>query len=1417
MKFQKQLSLSSSFVTLMLLAGCGGGGGSESAVSTDTTSNTSTAVLIDGIVTGARYDAGEGITGITDEDGVFRYVEGKPVKFYVDNIFIGEGYPVDKPANVVAKRDKIITPFELAGVPINDVNNSDVLKVVRFLMAVDSDYNASNGMDVEGSAVADGASLPLLDDNTLLESLIDPGVLPTETEAYEHLCTSLQLGCNAQNELPNNPPKIYGTPKTESAVYAPYQFLPSASDENNDTLTFSIANKPEWAEFNSTTGVLSGTPIAEGNFTDIRISVSDGKEQVALDPFSIEVKPALDIAHAFGTATQGTDSSYAYYLPAANAIDADNETYNHTDGGATGKNWLQIELPDPTVIHQVIVQGRADWVSRLTNAKVYILDTPYETGDNLDSVTPIYTLAATADVQIITPTAPISGKYLLIKGEQRAEDDRHLHLRRVEVYGETPPAPVFKPYEESYQLPYGSEEGTKIETIEAIDYQSDTIHYSVDNTLFSIDVDGTLRVNGTLASGEYNVTVTASDGVNSTSTVVPVVVTSSDAVEIALKSGKVDGVTDLELIEAALTQIGIIREGGGLYDALYQGNAIAYEPGQSTQLINYSGDMSTAYPILFGTGKKTLALAGTKKKSRFAVFGSTPMQFFVNGEQTGYETAMKRLLYWLLGGLPIDEQIANEEKRVVIASDSSDTQKWLAESFTNWNVSFCTTDATIASCAAGADLLVMDSKSNRTDIVESIDGLLDNGTPILFLYDGWSKDATTDEVAALFDFSFPYGGNWWALDKADWTDLAAMKDAINSELNLEPIETMLTHLKQKNYAFDWSQCKNSNGEYGENNSDCSEVPNLSSDFEEGTSYLRTKIKGIDEAKKPIFDTEGTYRFEKLLILIGDKFRGGVHYPMDKVTTDDTLFVQSFYADSAVFNFRKINPVQPDMGNFSRSDFSSVTPVDKTVRLVSKDPFRATGLYALPGQTIKVTRQDNDSQKVWLFINTLRDGATHQYEQNGYKRPKYLRSAYWLLEKDKPIEITSPYGGPIEIWFDENDKNITVAFEHVGEHPVWSEYDNDPDKDSKFAEALDANQYDWAEIITSAFEVHSTVEKMKQSIANQRWQTASKLAEATKFYASSYPMSLAGYKGPGIEVIDEVKQFADDNGIPIYEADFVKHMNADQAACGYGCSGNPYDAYWAFDPISHGDVHEIGHSLERANFRLEGWEVHSSTNYYAYYTQERYNQYVESESSITDKSSYYITNSHVPVSVFKWVYEKLQGAVNESDPQAWLKINLWDQSDWSSQSLFMIQAMMMSQKYSTGKYALTDGMHLLARLHVLDRHLAYVKNDTDWDANKAKLGFDTYTLDEIQSITSNDWLVISLSYAAGLDFRSFFDMYGEPYSTKASDQIERFGFLPTKKVFFAEETNSGFIMPDDGSGAYLNKTELPVDGNTTYPY
>lgn len=89
----------------------------------------------------------------------------------------------------------------------------------------------------------------------------------------------------------NHAPTLGGTPVTTAKVGVAYSYQPTASDPDGDTLTFSIANKPGWATFDTASGLLAGTPPegANGTVSGIRITVSDGKLSTSASPFDLSV------------------------------------------------------------------------------------------------------------------------------------------------------------------------------------------------------------------------------------------------------------------------------------------------------------------------------------------------------------------------------------------------------------------------------------------------------------------------------------------------------------------------------------------------------------------------------------------------------------------------------------------------------------------------------------------------------------------------------------------------------------------------------------------------------------------------------------------------------------------------------------------------------------------------------------------------------------------------------------------------------------------------------------------------------------------------------------------------------------------------------------------------------------------------
>jgi hypothetical protein len=138
------------------------------------------------------------------------------------------------------------------------------------------------------------------------------------------LAQSILLGClssekesdpvaNTAPDTGNTAPTISGTPAQNTTYGEMYEFRPSASDADGDELTFSVSNKPGWANFDVSTGRLSGQPSLAnmGDYSNIVISVSDGTSNDSLPAYTLSVvQAALGSVELSWTApTQNSDGS----------------------------------------------------------------------------------------------------------------------------------------------------------------------------------------------------------------------------------------------------------------------------------------------------------------------------------------------------------------------------------------------------------------------------------------------------------------------------------------------------------------------------------------------------------------------------------------------------------------------------------------------------------------------------------------------------------------------------------------------------------------------------------------------------------------------------------------------------------------------------------------------------------------------------------------------------------------------------------------------------------------------------------------------------------------------------------------------------------------------------------------------------
>ncbi|MEK6847619.1 MAG: putative Ig domain-containing protein [Nanoarchaeota archaeon] len=87
----------------------------------------------------------------------------------------------------------------------------------------------------------------------------------------------------------NNPPVITSMPVTEVNENRGYLYQVTATDEDGDTLTYSLTQAPNWLSINSNTGLITGTAPEvdlDTNY-DVTIEVSDGNDSVTQNYFIV--------------------------------------------------------------------------------------------------------------------------------------------------------------------------------------------------------------------------------------------------------------------------------------------------------------------------------------------------------------------------------------------------------------------------------------------------------------------------------------------------------------------------------------------------------------------------------------------------------------------------------------------------------------------------------------------------------------------------------------------------------------------------------------------------------------------------------------------------------------------------------------------------------------------------------------------------------------------------------------------------------------------------------------------------------------------------------------------------------------------------------------------------------------------------
>ncbi len=129
----------------------------------------------------------------------------------------------------------------------------------------------------------------------------------------------------------NDAPEILGAPEGVISQDQSYNFIPSASDIDGDTLSFSLSNRPAWLQIDTATGRLFGTPSNDdvGEYTGLVLQVTDGELVSSLPAFDIRVLNVNDAPSIDGVPNNLVSQNESYsFVPSA--IDIDGDTLSFT-------------------------------------------------------------------------------------------------------------------------------------------------------------------------------------------------------------------------------------------------------------------------------------------------------------------------------------------------------------------------------------------------------------------------------------------------------------------------------------------------------------------------------------------------------------------------------------------------------------------------------------------------------------------------------------------------------------------------------------------------------------------------------------------------------------------------------------------------------------------------------------------------------------------------------------------------------------------------------------------------------------------------------------------------------------------------------------------------------------------------------
>ncbi|WP_028866242.1 ImpA family metalloprotease [Psychromonas aquimarina] len=837
----------------------------------------------------------------------------------------------------------------------------------------------------------------------------------------------------------------------------------------------------------------------------------------------------------------------------------------------------------------------------------------------------------------------------------------------------------------------------------------------------------------------------------------------SDVMQLALSTGDISAVDDIDELHAQISSSidnsMRLEQAQEAADFIFDGELLDVPASATANFIepNVWGSAVPAFPLVIGDKNQILAAASIANDRRSYTAAA--------GLEWLSDESFYRLIKWLtskndtqLSWIPLSVMSVGKNSADLSGSAGEAPLQIKEVPFNKFTQ---------------PELLVIGGKGLYEHEVEDILEMIHTypEMPVIFTNNSQYKGSDVLVNQLLTELGYVYGASNKkigdtanAYNPDDLSDLALQSPLYSSLIKFKELNSSL---QNESYDFVLAEGK---------------TPEFLEQFDSLVKTLRNKLTASDVKNVPLFQDKNSSDMLKSMVLLGDVYRTQIVYRLSSSASDQTPWLRAWFADHTVYYNRDLAPAQNDLGNFAEPVDSAY--LQETYQSVLQPRagvnWHPTGAYAHPGVPFTVELGSDAEQSVKVFMNTMRTGSTKEWGTK-YQRPKYLRSPAFTVNPGEKLTLTSPYGGPVQI-NGALQEEVELNFTNVGQHLIGT-----MDNINTFRADLAATPYSWVYYDVPGFQLYSQRQHMVRTVEDYYKGDVQKMVDRILDTTVGSVDMLGGFVGNGnIQHSPAVLKICEEKGLNClneswHKRSITQRANHDFAShCGSGCSGNPYDSAGYFRADGWLEGHEIGHNLQIGPLKIYGgMSTEVSNNIFPMHMRKFNN----SNSTKTAKQ--------MP-KIFAWMQE----GQNSEDPTAHVKSLLWTMGDIDQLTLYM------QIVYAAEYLGLTDnGFDAFTLLYL---HSREVSKTPDWLANKDRLGMSLY--ESRPRLGGNDFMVISLSFLTGKDWREQFSAWGIEVSETAAAQVETYNL---------ESLGKHFYVPRDTMPFQPFERTIPLDGKTPW--